>query len=477
MKIRLKELAEVIGGEVRQGKPGLMLNGVSTDSRAVSRGNVFFALKGERFDGHQFVKDVEQKGAFAAVVRRDFSCKLSRDFGLVSVSDPLYALGELARFKRAGMKAKVIGITGSVGKTTTKEMVSLVLSEKFKTVKSEGNFNNLIGVPLTILKIPVDTEVAVLELASNQRGEIARLSEIAQPDIGVITRISEAHLMGLKDLDGVEREKRALMGALGTGGIFVFNSGDPRLCRLAMGFAGRKAGFGLRGERLRVAEIAVIGGKIQKVIQGQKFLVRVLGKKEERSLVEICGLGEHLVEDALCAIAVGRILGVSLKQSGERLKCFKPMPGRGSLENIWKGVWLLDESYNANPESMRQALKVFSEYSRMISGKKILVLGEMLELGESGAKSHQELGEFLQDIPFDELFYTGSFEKELALGLGKYAGKKLRMCKSLEQIEEALKLEFCEGLEQGLILLKGSHGIGLWNLARALRERSWFRRS
>jgi len=475
MKIKIKELAQVIGGEVRQGNPALMLKGVGTDSRNISRGRVFFALIGERFDGHQFVKEAAQKGAIAAVVKTGFKQKLPGNFGLIQVPDPLFALGELARCRRAKLGIKVAAITGSVGKTTSKEMTALILAKKFKTAKTQGNFNNLIGLPLTIFEIPERTEVAVLELASNQPGEIARLAEIAQPDLGVITRIAEAHLEGLENLEGVEKEKRALVSALGANGIFIFNLSDPRLSRLAQGFAGRKIGFGLGAKGCQDAEMTVRADQIQVFIKGgepaQRFQLKISGKKKETGMVEISGLGEHLVENALAAIAVGKALGISLKECARALLEFKPIPGRGKLERIRQGLWMIDDSYNSNPASVKQALKVFSEYRRYIPGEKILILGEMKELGKASCQAHQDLGGFLTKVDFDQLHYLGGYQKELAAGLGKRLSRKLKIARDLKQLKARLEREVKDELRGGLILIKGSHIIGLWKIAGWLRGR------
>ena len=471
MHIRMKELAQVIGGEIRQGNPGLMLNGVSTDSRAPAAGRIFFALAGEKFDGHKFVREVARKGASAAVVKQGYQAKVRKDFGLILVEDPLFALGELARYQRSRLSAKVIGITGSVGKTTCKEMAALILGRKFKTAKSSGNFNNLIGLPLTIFQIPADAEAAVLELASNRPGEIARLSEIAQAEIGVITKIAEAHLLGFEDLPGVEREKRALAASLGAKGIFIFNLADPRLARLARGFAGRKIGFGFKAAKFRGAELEVRADRVRIVLKGgqpeQRFTVKVRGAKNERQEIILRGLGEHLVENALGAIAVGSALGIGLKECAKALQEFRPMPGRGKVEEIRSGLWLIDESYNANPASFQQALRLFSEYGKWIPGKKIVVAGEMKELGKASARAHRELGRLLRQLEFDRLYYVGGFYGELVSGLGSSGARKARKAKDLEQ----LKTWLAQDLDQGLVLLKASHAVGLWEIAERLRRK------
>jgi len=471
MKLRLDMLARVTGGTVVRGNPGRELSGVTTDSRAVKPGQIFFALRGAKFDGHKFVAESAQKGAAAAVVDGKFKGKARAGFGLVRVPDTLFALGELARFERARLAVKVLGITGSVGKTTTKEMAAAVLAKKFRVSKSPGNFNNLIGVPLAIFGISPKAQVAVLELASNGPGEIARLSEIAQPECGVIVRIAPAHLQGLKSLEGVEAEKRALMSALGPNGTFIFNLADPRLCRLAMGFAGRRIGFGFRAPVSNCAEMEVRAerAKITRASAGlvQEFRVKQSGKAPKSAMVRLKAAGGHLVENALAALAAGLAMGVSLEQGASALSGFEPGRGRGKMERLSNGAWMIDESYNASPESMKQALRAFAEYGRRVRGRKILVLGEMAELGGYSGQAHRELGEVLRKTAFDRLYYLGGFSQELAAGLGKALAAKIQTCADLGRLK-ALAADLGPG---DLVMLKSSHATGLWQIADWLREK------
>jgi len=469
MNLRLDMVARVIAGELVSGQPGRLIAGVSTDSRAIQPGQIFFALRGEKFDGHKFVSQCAPKGALAAVVEKNFSKKVPKGFGLVKVPDVLFALGELARFERAQRRMKVIGLAGSVGKTTAKEMVALALAQKYRVAKSPGNFNNLVGVPLAIFGMNPKAEVAVLELASNCPGEISRLSEIAQPHIGLITRIAPVHLEGLQNLEGVEAEKRALLSSLGPQGTFIFNLADARLCRLALGYAGRKIGFGFRAPGLDCGEMQVRAEKVQVARTGsglaQRFKARVSGGIQNSAVIELKGVGNHLVENALAAIAAGLVMGMNLEEIASALKKFEPMAGRGKLEKLTKGIWLIDESYNANPESMRSALAVFAEYGRIIRGRKILVLGEMEELGDYAEEAHERLGRLLRKTAFNQLYYLGGFRKEMRSGLGKKLAAKLTIARDLAGLKKFLQA----GLRPGdLVMLKSSHATGLWQIANAL---------
>jgi len=476
MRLRITELAEIIGGELVSKVRERVISGISTDSRTVKPGAVFFALKGERFDGHNFVQEVVKKGAVAVVVRKNFSKRicfqLGGKAGVIRVRDPLYGLGELARYHRAGLGIKVVGITGSVGKTTTKEITALILSQKFRTEKSLGNFNNLVGVPMTIFGVKKGIEALVLELASNQPGEIARLSEIAQPNMGIITRIGEVHLEGLRNLEGVEREKRALASGLGAEGTFIFNLNDTRVARIGRGFAGKRIGYGVKARTFKGLTQTVLADGI-KVLRkkneiAQRVQVQVLGDRREKAEVEVKGFGEHLVENALAGIGAGLAMGMELEEMVNALESFELIAGRGRLERVKDGVWLLDDSYNASPISMKQALNSFAYYLNLLRGRGILVLGEMMELGDYARLAHKHLGRLLRGIKFDALYYVGGYVEELFSGLGKEKMKKAVWAKNLEELNRSLEDEILGG---ELVLVKGSHRVGLWRIADWLRGR------
>ena len=474
MRLKLNKLAQIIGGELR-GDANKISLGVSTDSRTLKKGEVFFALKGERFDGHKFLKEAERKGACAGVVKRGYPASSVKNLPLIYVSDPLFALGELARYWRAKMPVKVVAITGSVGKTTTKELCKLVLSQEFKVLTSPGNYNNLIGVPLTIFQLKPSHQILILELATNSPGEIARLSDISQPEVGIITRIAGVHLEGLKDLDGVEKEKRALVSALGSRGCFIFNFTDLRLWRIAMGFAGKKIGFGLRGKKPVFADLfitALPSRLIEKDgIFWQSFKLKIASgsKKPQVYPAKIQGAGKHLLENALSAIACGLALGISPKKAVRALEKFTPLSGRGKLEKISERLWLLDESYNANPQSMSRALETLELYARKLGLRKVLVLGDMKELGDWEKQAHIQLGRELANSGFDRLFYLGEAQRWLAEGLKKRDLSRFYPAQSLKELKSILEPELALG---GIFLVKASHIVGLGKVAEWIRERS-----
>lgn len=471
MEIKLKELAFIVGGTLKTEGANPLIKGVSTDSRTIKQGEVFFALSGRNFDGHNFVRDAFLKGAVCAVVNGDRKLKVPKDFPVIRVKDTLFALGELARFKRAEHKVKVIGITGSYGKTTTKEMIGLVLSEKYKVLVSPGNYNNLVGVPLSLFGIKKTHDVMVLELGANQAGEISRLVDICQPDVGVLTGIGPVHLEGFQSVDGVEREKRELISGLGAGGVLVFNQDDERVLRLARGFAGKKFGFGSTEEKLDWVERTIFVKAKNFELQERRIglLVKELSRKKadsKRREFSLSASNIWFATNAGCALCVARCLGISLDSAIKALKRFKPLAGRGSIMTTKKGIVLIDESYNANPVSMGYALRMLSLQKDV---RRIAVLGEMKELGGFSKKAHKELGELAGRVGIDYLHYLGDFGNEVKRGFLSSGMKreKIFIYSSLDELLCGLRAFLRKG---DLVLVKGSNAIGLEKVVRELME-------
>ncbi len=344
-------------------------SGVSIDSRGDCRGKVFFALRGKRFDGHLFVEEAFRKGAVAAVVERE-----SGDYPLVVVEDTLDALSHAARRWRDAVSPFVFGITGSAGKTTTKEMLHFILGRGARAEKTYANENNLIGLPLHLLNMPPDTEVFVAELGTNSFGEIERLAWVCAPDIAVITSVGEAHLEGLGNVEGVFREKVSILKH--TKRALVFSLTSP--------FAERARAL---CEEMGLSFVGV-GGEdawFEEVEPGV-YRFHLFGKE---ALLTAAFCGRHMGEDALLALAAAHIYGVPLEEAVAALGDFEPVAGRFSLKRL-NGVLLIDDTYNANPISTRAAL----DYLGGISGRKLFVFGDMLELGPESHRLHREIGEY-----------------------------------------------------------------------------------
>lgn len=395
------EIAAAANGELICGDVKSRISGVSTDSRKVTKGQLFIAIKGDRFDGHDFIEGVFKKGACGAVVSSDCATLASRypSHLIIRVSDTLKALGDVAHFHRMRFKIPVIAITGSCGKTTTKEMAHVVLSKKYNTLKNEGTENNLIGVPLTLLKLDDTHGAAVLELGMNHFGEIRRLSEIISPTIGVITNIAEAHLEYLGDLEGVLKAKLELLEHIEDGGILLLNGND---------------------ERLKGVEA---GGKIKKLFFGAQPPSGAL--TQDLKGIRLNSIGRHDISNALCAFSIGRLMGISFEDISDALEGYNPMKGRLEVKRL-NGITLIDDTYNANPHSVRGALDALAKLD--VQGKRVAVLGDMLELGEKSRDLHRGIGKHAAQCGIDVLIASGTFAEDVIKGASSGStGKRMTL--------------------------------------------------
>ncbi len=430
--------------------------GVSTDSRSVSRGQIFFALRGERFDGHSYVSDAIGNGAACAVVDRKWhrSLRNAVPHPLVVVDDTTRALGELARIYRRKFDIPVVAVGGSNGKTTTKEMVAGVLSRKYKVAKTTGNHNNQIGVPLTILNFKKSHEAAVVEIGTNHFGEIERLCEILEPSAGLITNIGNEHLEFFKSLSGVGKEEGKLFKYLAqTNGTAFVNLDDKRLLglsgatkhRFTYGFqsgprrnlSGRLFGFDSRGCAL--------------------FEIKFEGRTE---LVHLKVPGIHNAMNALAAAAVGFRYGVGHAEVKRALETFRSYEKR--MQVLRKaGVTILNDTYNSNPESAIAALKWMSMVRS--NGKRIAVLADMLELGGASKREHQRVGQAAAREKVDYLFTFGKMAREIAGA----ADRKVET----ESFSDKRKLsgKLLQIVSSGdVVMVKGSRGMKMEEVVEAL---------
>jgi UDP-N-acetylmuramoyl-tripeptide--D-alanyl-D-alanine ligase len=430
---------------------------VSTDSRSLREGELFVALRGPRFDAHDHVGEAFGRGAWGAMVeeRAWRDGKVNRqvsDFpgrAIISVGDTARALGDLAAWYRSRLDLKVIGITGSNGKTTTKEMTASIAGRRWKVHKTEGNFNNLIGLPLTVLGLDETHEVAVLEMGMNRRGEIRRLAQIARPDVGVVTNAGLAHLEHLGSIEAVAAAKGELIETLGPGATAVLNADDRRVAALAVSFPGRVITFGLGpGADFRALEIR--GGE-----GGDSFtLSSPLGTRD----ISLPLPGEHNVRNALAAAAAAFALGAGLDVIGEGLAAVRPVPMRFALHSYLDGIRVVNDAYNANPDSMESALR--SLKMMQSRGRHAAVLGDMLELGEESPGAHRRLGKEAAAASLDLLVAVGRFAEETVRGAVE-AGlprERIVVVPDCRGAAEALGAWLGPG---DLVLLKGSRGVAL----------------
>jgi UDP-N-acetylmuramoyl-tripeptide--D-alanyl-D-alanine ligase len=415
-------LAATGGALVHQGAWGTFC-GVSTDSRTSQTGELFIPLTGERHDGHEFIPAALRRGARGVLVEKRILRAtgvgagfkpapkvLGRNFPpevtVIAIPDALTALGDLAQAWRARFRVPVIGITGSCGKTTTKEMIAATLAPAFRVLKNRLNLNNLIGMPLTLLELEGTHEAAVVEMGMNAFGEINRLTRISCPTIGVLTNVHPAHTEGVGDIAGVARAKGELIRALDHGAVLIYNADDPWVARLAQDFRGPKLSFGLNAAaRLRATDRQTRGRN------GQVARISFEGRDWPLTL-PVPGL--HMLYNALAATAVGLSLEMTPGDTAAALGEFRPIHRRSQVETLASGVNLINDCYNANPGSMAMALGTLMELRDR--GRAAAALGDMRELGVSAAADHRALGRLAARLRLDLLVVYGNFAQDVADG-------------------------------------------------------------
>jgi len=437
--------------------------GVCSDSRQVHGGELFIPLQGPKFDGHDFIKEAMAKGAAGSLVQRGrlespganhWPGKFS-----VRVGDVLQALGDLAHSWRCRHSVQVVAITGSNGKTTTKEMTARILARKFNVLKTEGNWNNLIGLPLMLLKLAPEHEVAVLEMGMNVPGEIRRLKEIAAPQVSTISNIGHAHLEFLKDLEGVARAKGELWETVREKDWIAVNSDDPRVVKLAASAQCQKKTFGI----LRKADI----GAGELYLEKGKGIGFFLSMEGARRAVQLSVFGKHNVYNALAASALAKILGISLEEIGAGLEEFRPLAGRGEVLRLGQNVRVLDDSYNSNPDSFQATLAAFGEMKGENRG--LLVMGDMLELGPTSSAEHEKIGKWVAKMELAHLIFLGEKARHLAEGAGAAGAEKGKVFVAQTHEEVLKNLE--KNIENGdWILVKGSRAMQMERIIKGLED-------
>jgi UDP-N-acetylmuramoyl-tripeptide--D-alanyl-D-alanine ligase len=458
------EILAATGGKiVRPGKTA-RFGEVVTDSNKVKNGAVFVALRGERHDGHRFIADAARRGAACVIVDRALPVKQFGKTAVVRVSDTLRALGDLAHYRRERLGPKVLAITGSNGKTTTKEMVAAILQEaslggtslRGRVLKTEGNFNNLVGLPLTILRLRKKHHVAVVELGTNRPGEIQRLAEIADPDCAIITSVAAAHLEGLHSLAGVAREKGALYQNVRSSGTIAVNVDDARVKKLAAKFKGKKITYGKRGW--------LCARSIRRcAASGTAF---TLHAGRARCRVRLNYLGGHNTSNALGAAALALGAGVKLPAVRRGLEKAKPFSMRMQIE-AWRGAGIINDAYNANPASMKAALRALAEVN--CRGKRIAVLGDMFELGRHSAKEHRSLGRAASTAALDRLYLLGAQAAAVRRGALEGGMRPEQIIIGRDHTDLALQLR--QRVKRGdWLLLKGSRGMKMERVLETLRR-------
>ena len=456
-RLRLDEIARIAGGTILQGSPALTFESYGIDSRLGAAGGLFFAVIGKR-DGHDFVGDAAARGAAGAVVARSVPLPV-KDFGLVQVEDTVAALQALARDVLARRPVKVVGITGSVGKTTTKEFTAALLAGRFRVLKSEGNFNNHLGLALSLLRLRPDDEAAVLEMGMSAAGELRTLTRIAPPDVAVITNVSPVHLQFFKGLDDIALAKKEILDGAGPGATAVLNGDDPLVMKIASGFAGRRVTFGrTRGCDVRAERITPKG------FAGFKVLLRY-GQLPIQ--IPFPFLNEAAVADLLAAAAVSFALGLRLDEIVPGLKSLRPTAGRGLLVEAAGGVRVYDDSYNSNPHALEAALR---SLAALPATRKVAVLADMLELGEGEKEFHRQAGEVAAHAGWDVLVAVGPLAALIAEGA---AGTGMSAAAIHRYADASAAAAAIPHLVQDgdLVLVKGSRGMRTETIVDKIKAR------
>ena len=388
------------------GKEAFEITGAVLDSRKVEPGFLFFATRGERVDGHSFIPQVVEKGAALVICENAPEVEVP----YIQVPDTFAALKKVAAFYREQLTIPVIGVTGSVGKTSTKEMIAAGLSTKFNVLKTQGNFNNEVGLPLTILSIRPEHEAAVVEMGINHFGEMHRLSEIAKPDTCVITNIGQCHLENLIDRDGVLRAKSEIFDFMDKDGFVVLNGDDDKLATIKE-VHGRKPYFFGIGPEGDVAKDAFAVEIQSKGLFGSDFQMQLMGDDVDASVPLP---GQHMVVNALAAACVGRILGMTNEEVLSGIASVQATGGRSNIMRLADKT-IIDDCYNANPVSMKSAIDLLM----MAQGAKVVILGDMFELGADELALHREVGQYAALAPLDKMIFIGTMAKEMYEGARK----------------------------------------------------------
>jgi UDP-N-acetylmuramoyl-tripeptide--D-alanyl-D-alanine ligase len=402
--LTIGDIIEATGGILLQGRSEQTILGVSTDTRTIETGNLFIPLMGPNFNGHDFLTKAVTGGAGAFLTGK--TCRsdvpvFPGGIAWIEVDDTLRALGDIAHYWRKRMNCRVMAITGSAGKTTTKEMIASICSLNQKILKTEGNFNNLVGLPLTLLGLQEGIDLAILELGTNAPGEIECLTRLAEPDIGLITNIGPAHLEGLGTISAVREEKGQLLAVMNHQGVAVFNLDDPEIDILQKRWRGDRITFSLSAPADITAE------NIRPVETWKTaFILNIRGIRED---VVLSVPGRHNIRNALAAAAAAMAAGCEPALISRGLHAVRPVSGRMEIETLPNGAHLIHDAYNANPLSVAEALKTLVDISG--NHQRIVFLGDMLELGAEAKRFHQELGGQLGRADIHRLFLKGEFSR------------------------------------------------------------------
>ncbi len=460
--IKLNDIIEATGGLLlRQGKRA-GCSEVSTDTRTIAEGALFIPLRGRTYDGHDYLEDALNRGAAAVLAAKGYAQaaeSLSGDASIIIVDDTLKALGDLAYWWRRRFDGPVIAVTGSSGKTTTKEMIALIGERSLKIHKNSGNLNNCIGFPLSLLRLTSAHGAGVYELASNHPGEIARLADIAGPDVAVITNVGPAHLQGFHSLEAVREEKGSILSFVKPGGMAVINRDDANIRILEDRWKGKSISFGIAERATVKAEHIFTRGDT-----GVSFTIKIGGLSRG---IDMTTLGIHNIYNALAAAAASWAVGVPFDEICAGLVAFRQVPGRMTVTRLASGATLIDDSYNANPASTAAALKTLAAVKG--AGTAVVIFGDMLELGDESEEKHREAGDLIASTGVDFLFVTGKQALAVAEG-ARLGGMDAGRIHAVENPREMRSLLRTIPRADLWILVKGSRAMKMERFCAAISD-------
>lgn len=466
--LTIEEILKATGGRLHSGEGKQPVSGVSIDSRTIKEGDLFFAIKGDKFDGHDFLNDVIKKGTAGLVVQEGHLMTNSLISGehtgcaVITVADTMLALQETAGYYRDKFSIPVIGITGSNGKTTTKEMLWNILSCRMSVLKNEGNMNNHIGVPLTLLKLNQSHQMAVIEMGISDKGELTRLCQITKPTSAVITNIGPSHLEKLGRIENVAEAKGEILDFIKPEGVSVLNMDDTFFDVFKAKSAGKVISFGMSSSSDVYTEFTDNALNLKSLDNTTFTLICPLGKSEIKMNV----IGIHNLYNALCAAAAAYGLGVQLDNIKQGLERFTPVKMRSTIEKVG-GIFIINDTYNANPASMVAAIDMLKNIKE--GKQKFVVLGDMLELGENTERAHHDLGKYIGNAGIDGLIAVGELAAYIADGAAA-AGMDENRILTFNDYTETLE-KITQWLNRGdVLLVKGSRGMKMERIVEGLKE-------
>ena len=454
----LENIAKACGGTYigSEEERNTEIKGAVTDSRQVEEGYLFIPIKGARVDGHDFIPKVMEQGAAATLSEKELTdCK--KPYILVKSSEQ--ALKDIAEFYREQLTIPIVGITGSVGKTSTKEMIASVLSQKFKVLKTAGNFNNEIELPLTLLRIREEHEVAVVEMGISDFGEMHRLAKMAKPDVCVMTNIGICHLENLKTRDGILKAKSEIFDFLKPDGHIILNGCDDKLSTIEQVKGVSPVFYAIDGEAQK-EKVDIVASQIENL--GLKGMNTKIHTSQGDIAVHIPIPGRHNIYNAMAATGVGMALGLTLAEIKDGIESVETIGGRTNLLDI-NGMVVIDDCYNANPVSMRASIDVLKNGL----ARKIAVLGDMGELGENEKQLHYEVGQYVAENEIDVLFCAGTLSKEMAKGAQEKGGCKVFYFKNREEMLPELLAYLAP---EDTVLVKASHFMEYPKIVEAIKN-------